>query len=555
GVVIDEFLFFVDVKVGSLFRQFLLLPNYYAFPVRGSRRAIDVALCTVEKRVYWLDAASNTIHSAFINGTIQNVVFSSTIDFNMTQIVLAPRSRLLYILTSSGDVALLSLVTKYLLTIVRNSRWAVLDAAVDEERREIFMTASRKGGYRSPSTRQTNVNHGVILRAEMDGSDLKEMYPGEGQPWAITLHRSYLLWTDIERRSIFKAHLDDVDDMVKGNNSSQSRFFNMPMVRLIRLSDQSSPNDIIGVGNDVLFTDRTKQAIQRTKLSQATTVETIGVTSLNDIAGLVYFNASIQEEALAPPAPCVGIPVPRPGGQWRCLCSFHVDRVPDQRHYCQNADTLMHRMSISHGLCLIRAPAHSSVRGGYPNSYVLPGQEIEVVCDPGYSIALKRTRGEKRVCRPSGGWSSDRSCVSEIRYTVIGNNTRGYVIFTASSQFVVPKDIHSLDVIAIGGGGGGFDACNKTLHQGSLRAGMGGLSSFGQYLKAYGGQGGSRREGGLGGEARNLFGGKGQSSADCLGGGAAGETRSSKLCQHGSTSCPFCGAGGALPTCSMCPLR
>ena len=82
---------------------------------------------------------------------------------------------------------------------------------------------------------------------------------------------------------------------------------------------------------------------------------------------------------------------------------------------------------------------------------------------------------------------------SDIKYKIIGNDLRGYVIFTASSKFVVPKDIQSLDVIVIGGGGGGFDACNGTLP--GHRAGMGGMSSFGQYLKAHGGQGGSKREG------------------------------------------------------------
>ena len=61
--------------------------------------------------------------------------------------------------------------------------------------------------------------------------------------------------------------------------------------------------------------------------------------------------------------------------------------------------------------------------------------------------------------------------------------------------------------------------------------------------------------GGRGGKARNLYGGRGQSSAKCLGGGAAGETTPSKACQLGSTSCPFCGVGGALPNCLECGLR
>lgn len=61
--------------------------------------------------------------------------------------------------------------------------------------------------------------------------------------------------------------------------------------------------------------------------------------------------------------------------------------------------------------------------------------------------------------------------------------------------------------------------------------------------------------GGRGGRGRNLFGGEGQLSSSCLGGGAAGETRSPSFCYLGQTSCLFCGAGGAMPTCSVCPIR
>ncbi|GFO47912.1 low-density lipoprotein receptor-related protein 5 [Plakobranchus ocellatus] len=551
GVILDEFIIFADLKTGRLFRQFILLPDYYAFPVRGLRLAVDVALCTVEKRVYWLDGASNTIHSIFMNGTHQNVVFSSTTDFNMTQITLASRSRLLYVLTSSGEVAIMSLATKYLLVVVSSPSWAVLDVAVDENRREIFMTAFWKQRSLSSLARSAIRNHGLILRANMDGSDLQEVYTGAGQPWSITLHKSYLLWTDTERHGIYKMYVGSV----KGNDMTNQSLLNTPLVdQLLHLPDSSSPNDVIVVGNDVYFTDRTKQAIQKINLDQATKVETIGLSSLNDIAGLAYYNASLKEEPLKPDE-CAGISIPMPGGKWKCLCYFDVESATSRGYYCQDTKALMYRMAIVHGLCLIKQQAHSSLQGDRPDTYVLPGTVVEVKCDPGYFMESAQRTGEKRICTHSGTWSSHNVCQSSIQYKINGNSKRGYVIFTKSSVFVVPQHVKNLDVICIGGGGGGFDACNKTMRASGHRAGMGGLSSFGHYLRAHGGQGGSMREGGLGGKGRTLFGGQGRLSSECLGGGAAGETTPSKLCQHGSTLCPFCGAGGALPACSFCQLR
>lgn len=61
--------------------------------------------------------------------------------------------------------------------------------------------------------------------------------------------------------------------------------------------------------------------------------------------------------------------------------------------------------------------------------------------------------------------------------------------------------------------------------------------------------------GGRGGFGTVFFGGQGQMSSSCLGGGAAGETELSSNCSLGSATCPFCGAGGATPACSLCQHR
>lgn len=80
-------------------------------------------------------------------------------------------------------------------------------------------------------------------------------------------------------------------------------------------------------------------------------------------------------------------------------------------------------------------------------------------------------------------------------YTVHGNLSRGYVVFTESTMFVVPRGITEVDVVCIGGGGGGYDGCDKQIRKNRVHAGMGEVSKFGNYLRAYGGQGGSLHEG------------------------------------------------------------
>ena len=61
--------------------------------------------------------------------------------------------------------------------------------------------------------------------------------------------------------------------------------------------------------------------------------------------------------------------------------------------------------------------------------------------------------------------------------------------------------------------------------------------------------------GGRGGFGTVYFGGAGEISSRCLGGGAAGQTTWSGDCRLGSTRCPFCGAGGAPTRCSLCRHR
>ena len=67
-------------------------------------------------------------------------------------------------------------------------------------------------------------------------------------------------------------------------------------------------------------------------------------------------------------------------------------------------------------------------------------------------------------------------------------------MFTQSGKYFVYPGTTHVHVIAIGGGGGGYDVTNSNITN-NLRAGDGGTSSFGEYLSAYGGFGGRRHKG------------------------------------------------------------
>lgn len=53
----------------------------------------------------------------------------------MTKIVMEPTYRLLYVVTSQGDVMLMSLTTGSLIYVVKDSNWTVSDIAVDKQDR------------------------------------------------------------------------------------------------------------------------------------------------------------------------------------------------------------------------------------------------------------------------------------------------------------------------------------------------------------------------------------------------------------------------------------
>ena len=85
-----------------------------------------------------------------------------------------------------------------------------------------------------------------------------------------------------------------------------------------------------------------------------------------------------------------------------------------------------------------------------------------------------------------------------LEYDVCGDETRGYKVYTEPGQYFVYPSATKVDVICIGGGGGGYDATNDVIVE-AKKAGDGGNSRFrfgdSKQLVAYGGKGGSLLQG------------------------------------------------------------
>ncbi|XP_035673048.1 uncharacterized protein LOC118413629 [Branchiostoma floridae] len=127
------------------------------------------------------------------------------------------------------------------------------------------------------------------------------------------------------------------------------------------------------------------------------------------------------------------------------------------------------------------------------------------------------------------------------------DGSKGQVKFTRSGVFVVPDGVTAVDVICIGGGGGGRDDHAEILGAYPY-GGNGGNSSFGRYLTAEGGKGAKAgNAGGEGGKGTVADGGQGGVGGGCsAGAGAAGQTSGGGGgLVPGSSTHPFCGAGGS----------
>ncbi|ESP00094.1 hypothetical protein LOTGIDRAFT_158324 [Lottia gigantea] len=209
--------------------------------------------------------------------------------------------------------------------------------------------------------------------------------------------------------------------------------------------------------------------------------------------------------------------------------------------------------------CLTRGVNNGTLVNNGRSRYVPVGYRLEILCNPGYKIKGKMTAEDNRrgyvLCIGEGSWNKRAVCEFALLYEIHGTNNRGYVELTRSTYFLVPPRVKRLNVICIGGGGGGFDSNYKEFKK-KDKAGDGQASSFSDKLISLGGEGGRLWRGGNGGIGTVLFGGEGASANDCHYGGAAGQLTQKKGCYQPSTFCLYCGAGGSRGKgeCPLCPL-
>ncbi|PVD27565.1 hypothetical protein C0Q70_12727 [Pomacea canaliculata] len=463
-------------------------------------------------QVYWADTGVGAISRAYLNGTWQEIVFAHR-DIVAETLFLDHRRQLLYFIDTTGHrVGLISLATMAFRIILQSPDITYHDLTGHVTTGTLYLSGVRLTG--------NSCCPGVIVRSNWDGSDVWDELTGLQTPRGMVLSQDALLWVDSSNKTL------NLLNLTTGSSSL-----------LLLLPEWSAPRDLAVLGNVAYWTDTLSPYLSRVPLTGAGHPEELSGSVLFRPKAITSYDSRVHEGGTSDD-------VDEPSDVPQVLASF------------QPVSNVISDVMTEKGFCTVPAVPNGRVLNHNEGAYVTSGHVIRVDCYPGYGLEGTRISRFSSECR-QGSWITRPACTWAMAYRIseAREGRRGhYVVFTSSTEFAVPADVTYLDALAIGGGGGGMYACSRVF--GNLtKAGDGGDSRVGRYLRAGGGRGGSTRQGGRGGFGTVFFGGQGQMSSSCLGGGAAGETELSSNCSLGSAMCPFCGAGGAIPACSLCQHR
>ncbi|XP_025100012.1 uncharacterized protein LOC112567532 [Pomacea canaliculata] len=512
GFVRDRFLLVTDPVLGGLYQRYASLPDYYVIPVGQLGQPSDVTFDHRTQMVYWADTGVGAISRAYLNGTWQEIVFAHR-DIVAETLFLDHRRQLLYFIDTTGHrVGLISLATMAFRIILQSPDITYHDLTGHVTTGTLYLSGVRLTG--------NSCCPGVIVRSNWDGSDVWDELTGLQTPRGMVLSQDALLWVDSSNKTL------NLLNLTTGSSSL-----------LLLLPEWSAPRDLAVLGNVAYWTDTLSPYLSRVPLTGAGHPEELSGSVLFRPKAITSYDSRVHEGGTSDD-------VDEPSDVPQVLASF------------QPVSNVISDVMTEKGFCTVPAVPNGRVLNHNEGAYVTSGHVIRVDCYPGYGLEGTRISRFSSECR-QGSWITRPACTWAMAYRIseAREGRRGhYVVFTSSTEFAVPADVTYLDALAIGGGGGGMYACSRVF--GNLtKAGDGGDSRVGRYLRAGGGRGGSTRQGGRGGFGTVFFGGQGQMSSSCLGGGAAGETELSSNCSLGSAMCPFCGAGGAIPACSLCQHR
>ncbi|KAK7492407.1 hypothetical protein BaRGS_00016280 [Batillaria attramentaria] len=518
----DKFLLVTDPKLGGIFQQFLLLPDYYVIPVKHVIRPSDVTFDSTSHMLYWSDTGTGSISRAYLNGSRQELVFAHR-DIVADRLFLDELGQLLVFIDTTGHkVGVLSLESGLYRVIVDTPRTKYFDVTMDLWTSKIYLSAVRADeSVADEPVDFTNTGTGVIISCDVGGDSVSDvMRLSREKPRGVIVMDGVLYWVDAGLKTINAVSLRTGSTTVLAN-----------------LTGRSTPDDVTKTGDHLYWTDSNKPAVYRLDLAGGGEVEERGEPVLFQTRCIDSYDSHTQP----------GESVAR--GESRNPCP--ADNTGSVG--CHSVTTAMQNIMTEKGFCVVPSVDNGRVTTLRSGAFVTSGYVIDVHCKPGYG--LNNTIWNFNSTCDSGTWFPEPSCVWAMSYSIRRTTGGGhFVIFASTTDFIVPEGVTYVDALAIGGGGGGVRACSTGVPN-VTRAGDGGESRLGRYLRAGGGTGGTVNSGGRGGFGTVYFGGPGKRSSSCLGGGAAGETMRSENCYLGSTRCPFCGAGAAPPGCSLCHER
>ncbi|XP_053408556.1 low-density lipoprotein receptor-related protein 4-like isoform X2 [Mercenaria mercenaria] len=512
--IIDQpykpFILLTDMRLSQLLQIHAVSRQFVAVPVQGIHQPFSIAYDPVKKMVYWSDLETGTISRSFVNGTNQEVIKSDPHAY-FIGLFIEPGSRLLlYVMRHKpeydryqlpiGSLAAMNIDTKKTMILLER----VLD---------------------DPHAVTVNVKHGYIFMTEQKNI------------WRLNMNRTKF---DCVACFVQSTAITSSDDYVYFTNEVLGEaFFEPTKTQIVRfgIDDENitmmfelhggSVSDLMVDKYFIYWINGSTRAVQRSSFENPGVIEDVGLSkTLFQPSGLYVSPAEDHYDSICSNSGCGGLCLPTPSA---AIC--------EEKVFTENVE--VHNES---GLCRIPDIKHGEVLGTTVGRVVPRGYTATVECFPAHLVT-----GSATITCLGGVWTDIPTC--NLEYSICGTSKRGYKIYNESGSFFAYPEATKIIVICIGGGGGGYDATNDAIvHAG--KAGDGGDSSFGSYLNAFGGKGGTLTKGGDGGYG-HVSGGPGSVGPNCTTGGTACQTQpNSNPSKPGYSDELFCGAGGFSHECT-----
>ena len=200
-------IFFTQIRPDSSISYFdIERPDVPAKTIlRNNINPEGIAFDYTSKKVYWSDSANRSIYSMNLDGS--NIVMIVRVE-RPRAIVLDPCEGHLYLtdwgrLGNSGKILRTTMAGNSKKVIIENDIIQPSGLAIDYDEKKLYWTDALRE---------------KIERSDMDGSNREVLISATIYPFAITVYKNYMYWSDLQLRGIYRAEKHTgagVTEMVK----------------------------------------------------------------------------------------------------------------------------------------------------------------------------------------------------------------------------------------------------------------------------------------------------------------------------------------------------